>query len=123
MDGLSIEVDNLADVTRALREVGVYVDEPKDALEEIAERGARAVERHTPRRSGRLAGRVSGRQSRKAAVVTASTDYAGVINYGWPARNIAPAQYMQEGEADVLPDAVSIFEDAINDQIKEHHFR
>ena len=119
-------VTGLREVVRGLERAGVEVQDLKDAFAKIAERGAQAIKAHTPRRSGRLASDVRGNRAKSKAVVTAGRAgiaYAGAINYGWPARNIAPAEYMQRGEADLEPVALQMLEDGINDKIREQHFR
>lgn len=119
-------VTGLREVVRALEKVGVDIQDLKDVFAEIADRGARAVEAHVPRKTGRLAGDVRGNRAKSKAVVAAgrsSVPYAGPINYGWPDRNIAPAEFMQRGEADLEPVAIQLLEDGVNNKIKEQHFR
>lgn len=122
MDAVEVVVD-LGGVIPALRRVGRYVDEPDDAWDEIADEAARAVASHTPVVSGRLRSRVRGRAGRRKATVTVSTDYAGAINYGWAARNIEPAEFVQKADADMQPRAVQLLEDGINHKITEQRFR
>src|SRR4051812_42073766 len=101
-----------AEVARALRSLGVEVDDLKAAFAALAAEGAQVAARHAPRRTGRLAGSIRGTRARSAAVVTASVPYAGAINYGWPRRGIAAAGFMQA--ADSAPRAVAALEAEIN---------
>ena len=64
--------------------------------------------------------------TKRQAVVTAgraSVPYAGPINYGWPARNIAPSHFMQRTDAVMAPRAIQLLEAEINQRIREKQFR
>ncbi|MDI6908636.1 hypothetical protein [Nocardioides sp.] len=114
-------VTGLAQVTRALREVGVEVDDLKNAFAAIAAEGARLAAGFAPMRSGRLARDIRGNRAKSKAVVTAgraSVPYAGPINYGWPARNIAASGYMQKASTAMEPVALRRLADEIDNQIK-----
>lgn len=118
----SIRVTGVRQVVRALEAVGLEVDDLKDAFSTIAAEGARAVQRHTPVKSGRLRGDVRGNRAKSKAVVTAgraSVPYAGPINYGWPARGIEAAGFMQAGDAEMAPKALDALEAELNRQIKK----
>lgn len=114
-------VEGLNKFTRALTQVGVEIDDLKDVMGGIAALGARFASGFAPKRSGRLAGTIRGNRAKSKAVVTAGrarVPYAGPINYGWKARNIAPARFMQRADAQVAPRAVQMLEDGVNDVIK-----
>lgn len=119
-------VEGVREVVKALTDLGFEVADLKDVFSEIADRGADAVAAATPRASGALAADVRGNRAKSKAVVTAgrsSIPYAGVINYGWPARGIEPSEFMQRGEAVIEPDALRLLEDGINDKIKDKRFQ
>lgn len=66
-----------------------------------AEAAAEVVRARTPVRSGRLRSTVAVEGDDDAAFVTAGgpvAPYAGAINYGWPARDIAPARYLDASD-------------------------
>lgn len=54
-----------------------------------------------PHRSGRLESSVRGAASAKTAALMVGDNnkvpYAGVINFGWPARNISPQEFIYSG--------------------------
>lgn len=119
-------VEGLNSVVRAVQQLGLELEDLKDVFAEIAERGAQAVESHVPRRSGRLAADVRGNRAKSKAVVTvgrSSVPYAAPINYGWPARGIEPAGFLQKGDEEMQPIAVQLLEDGINSKIREKNFR
>ena len=120
------QVQGLSQVVRALKALGLDVDDLKGAFGEIASEGAQAAARHAPKRSGRLAGDIRGNRAQSKAVVTAGRariPYAGPINYGWPARNIAASGFMQKADEEMQPKAVQRLEDEINKQIRAKGLR
>lgn len=114
---LEVRVDS-ADVERALARLA---DDLADLpVQLVADRAARAVAGFAPRRSGRLASSVSGWDAGGARVeVRVESVYGGVINYGWPARNIAPAGFVERGVESALPGAVSDVADAVQSAINQ----
>jgi len=118
----SVRVEGLTKLTRDLKAVGLEVDDLKDAFSTIAARGAQLASRFAPRRSGRLAGDVRGNRAQSKAVVIAgraSVPYAGPINYGWAARNITGAFFMQRASDAMEPVALVQLNQEIDKQIKK----
>lgn len=121
VDRVGFRVEGLSSVVRSLTRMGVEVEDLKAAFSAIAAEGAARAARYAPRRAGRLAADIRGNRAKSKAVITAgrtSLPYAGPINYGWPARNIQPASFMQSADADMQPIAVQMLETEINRQIK-----
>lgn len=121
-----VRISGLTAVTRALLEIGLEVDDLKDAFSNIAARGARAAAQFAPKRSGRLARDIRGNRARSKAVITAgrvSVPYAGPINYGWAAHNIAPNGFMQKADQVIQPWALRELERDINKQIARRGLR
>lgn len=120
------KVEGLTSVVRALSELGLEVDDLKDAFSEIAKQGAETASRYAPRKSGRLAADVRGNRAKSKAVVTAgraSVPYAGPINYGWPGRHINPSLFMQRADEEMQPKVIPMLEDEINRKIREKNIR
>ena len=121
-----VRVDGLSKVIRQLKAFGLEIDDLKTAFAAIAAEGAAAVAKHAPRRTGRLASNVRGNRAQSKAVVRAggaAVPYAGPINYGWRARNIEPAHYMQKGDQEMQPIAVRRLEAEIEKQITKKGLR
>lgn len=119
---VGFRVEGLAQVVRALTEAGLEVEDLKDAFGSIAREGAQLAASAAPHASGRLAGDIRGNRAKSKAVVTAgraSVPYAGPINYGWPARGIVPAGFMQEADRQLQPRAVQLLENAVNETIRK----
>lgn len=121
-----VRVDGLSKVVAQLKAFGLEIDDLKTAFAALAAEGAAAVARHVPRRSGRLSSSVRGNRAQSKAVVRAggaAVPYAGPINYGWRARHIEPANYMQKGDAELQPTAVKRLEAEIEAQITRKGLR
>lgn len=115
-DLVTIKVSGAKELRRAARNAGDDAKgELKDAHKQVADRVARRAERLAPRRSGALAGSVRGLGSQSKAQVAAgrgrTRDYAGVIHYGWPARNIEPNPYLTDAVSDEMADVRDEIED------------
>jgi hypothetical protein len=110
----------LAALTRDLQKLGASLDDLKTVFGSVAREGAEIASSFAPKKSGRLAGDVRGNRAKNKAVITAgraSVRYAGPINYGWPARNITGALFMQKADAELSPRAVDMLDDGITDII------
>jgi hypothetical protein len=95
-----LEVEGLDDLLRVARrvhskEINAAVRKANVDAAAIARDDARA---HAPRKSGRLAASVTAVRSLKYGAVKAGTaarvPYAAPIHWGWPARNIAPREFL-----------------------------
>lgn len=120
--GGGVRIDGLNQVIRDLLAIGLEVEDLKGAFSAVAARGARLAAAYAPRRSGRLAGDIRGNRARSKAVITAgraALPYAGPINYGWAARNIAPSGFMQKADLALQPFAAKQLDNEITKQIRK----
>jgi hypothetical protein len=121
VDG-GVRIDGLNQVVRGLQELGLDIEDLKDAFAPIAARAARYASSFAPRRTGALAASIRPNRSKNKAVVVAGkarVPYAGVINYGWARRNISPSSFMQKADERMRPLALQMLDDAINAKIRE----
>jgi len=121
---VSLRVEGLQSLVRDLLALGLDVEDLKDAFSDIAKSTAAAAARYAPKgATGRLAGSVRGNRARSKAVIAAggktSAPYAGPINYGWRARRIQPAGFMQKADAFMKPYATRVLTDNINRKIRQ----
>lgn len=80
-------------LARTLKEAGASLDEMKALHAEVGETLEAGAEPLIALRTGALAGTLRSSGTKREAVLRAgggSVPYAGVIEFGWPARNIAP---------------------------------
>ena len=102
-------------------ELGLEVDDLKDAFSSIAREGAERASARAPHRTGRLAGSIRGNRAKSKAVVAAgraAVPWAGPINYGWPARNMSGSGFMQRADEEMRPIAIQRLEEEINRKIR-----
>ncbi|GAA2082181.1 hypothetical protein GCM10009840_17840 [Pseudolysinimonas kribbensis] len=95
--GVRVRVEGLRTTVSRLNKAGADADDMKDLMHGIGELVVHAA--HVPDRSGALAGTVRAGRGKTKAVVRAGgakAPYAGVIHYGWPARNIAPHPFLTD---------------------------
>lgn len=115
------EVTGLNELVRDLQAIGLTVEDLKDAFAKIAAEGAALASRAAPKVTGRLAASIRGNRAKSKAVVTvgrAAVPYAGPINYGWPARNIDAALFLQSIEPVLGPRALERLEEEITEIIR-----
>jgi len=115
--GEGVRVQGLNALTRDLQKLGAEVDDLKDVFSEIAKEGADRASSFAPVLTGRLRDTIRGNRAKNKAVITAGrarVPYAGAINYGWPARNITGALFMQKADAELSPRAVDMLDAGID---------
>ena len=100
MAGRQVSVEGARELRKALKTVG---DEAKAGLKEtnleVAEIVARAAVTKVPAQSGALRETIRAAGAQTRASVKAGfkkVPYAGVIHFGWPARNIAPQTFLYD---------------------------
>jgi hypothetical protein len=113
--GFRVRVTGINELARSMRQLGAHFDDLNDAFSTIARQGARLASEFAPVRTGRLAKGLRGTKTQKnKAVVRVAlksvNEYAGVINYGWPKRNIQASEFMQKADAALLPYALDLIE-------------
>lgn len=92
-----LRVEGLGRTIRALSKSGADAQDMKDLMHSIGTLVVRAA--NPPVLTGRLSTTLRAGRGKTKAVVRAGgarAPYAGVIHYGWPARNIAPNQFLTE---------------------------
>ena len=119
---LSTRVSGLRQLGRDLEAFGLTVDDLKGAFGAIAAKGAKTAAQLAPRRTGALAGSVRGNRAKSKAVIAAGfarrVEWAGPINYGWPAHNIRGSFFMQRADAKIEPVALSELDKEIDKAIR-----
>lgn len=117
-----VRVEGLSRLVRDLQEMGVALEDIKEAFARIASVGASTASSFAPVKSGKLAGTIRGNKAKNKAVITAGrarVPYAGAINYGWPSRGIRASGFMQKADERLKPLAPQMLEDEIRRLISE----
>lgn len=92
-----IEITGLREAVRDLQKLGVSIEDLKEAFGSISNQVVQEAGRIVPTVSGKLAGSIRPAKTKNKAVVRAGSagiPYAGVINYGWQSRGIAPSGFL-----------------------------
>lgn len=121
MPGGGVRVEGLRQVVKGLEDLGVSVDDLKEAFGPIAAQAARVAAGYVHSQTGALAGSVRGNRAKSRAVVTTgrtSVPYAGAQNYGWPRRNIEAQGFYAKTDEVMEPLAIGLIESALEAAIR-----
>jgi hypothetical protein len=121
--GIGVRVEGLDQLLRDLRKAGVEVNEIKDAMGKVAAIGAQLAAGFAPSRTGRLRRSIRGSRQVRRAIVRAGgarLPYVAPINYGWRARGITAAHFMQRVDEPIGPIAVRLLDDELGAIIGRH---
>ncbi len=116
-----VRVTGLSRTVRQLTKAGADAADLKDLMHSVGTLVVRAA--NPPVLSGVLAGTVRAGKGKTKAVVRAGgarTPYAGVIHYGWPARNITPQPFLVEALNRERSDVLTALDQGITDLLKKH---
>ena len=112
-----IQITGVREAARDLERLGVRVEDLKAAFGRISAEALPVYRGFTPVRTGRLRGNYrQGRTKNRAVLYVggASVPYAGPIQYGWAARNIQGAHFIEKGDEAMGPRAVDAIEAELN---------
>jgi hypothetical protein len=115
---VGITVEGGRQLRKALADLDPKLDDLKDAHQRVANIVAQAAKGRVPRRSGRLAGTIRGNRAKSRAQVKAGgarVRYAGVIEWGWPKRNIPAQHYLVYAAHTTEPLWQRIYLEDVND--------
>jgi hypothetical protein len=99
----------------------------KGALKEMNLEAATIVKKKAdglvPVRTGRLAATLRASGTQKSARVRAGfkrVPYAGVVHFGWPARNIRPQPFLYEALDSRRAEVLAVYDERLSQLIKEY---
>lgn len=120
-----IEIKGVATVAKTLRKAGIKLTELKPVNLEaatIALNRARAI---APVRSGKLKATLRASGTNRAGVIRAGNNraqgvpYAGPIHWGWGRRGIPKNPFMAKAAKDTEPQWQSVYEDIVNEALRQ----
>lgn len=116
-----VRVEGLRSTLRKMSEAGADATDMKALMHEI---GMLVVnDAAPPRVSGALAGSMRAGRGKTKAVVRAGgakVPYAGVIHYGWPARNIKPQPFLLDALQRQRSNALGKLEEGIQEILRKN---
>jgi hypothetical protein len=98
MAAFTVSVKGLREVTRSFKQYEGAVDDLKEANAAISSKVAQSAVATTPKLTGQLASTVRGNRAVQRVQLKAGgarTPYAGIIEYGWPAKNIEAQPFLR----------------------------
>jgi hypothetical protein len=101
--GYTVTIKGVNEVIRSLKQYEGAVDDLKDANAAIGNKVAVTAKATAPFKTGSLSGTVRANRAMKKVQIKAGgarVPYAGVIEYGWPARNIEAQPYLRRAAWD-----------------------
>lgn len=108
---------------QTMRKAGADFEDLRAVNREAAEIAAPAVRRLAPRGStGRLVKSVRVGATKRAGVIRVGSKrvpYAGPVNYGWPAHNITPRFYANNGVAQTETQWAKVYEEFVDKVISQ----
>jgi hypothetical protein len=97
---IKLKLTGLESLNRDLTQAGLKLSDLN--FQGVANQGMRLAAAYAPRRTGKLAASLRASAGKSGASIRAGgarAPYAGPINYGWRARRIAPAGFMERADA------------------------
>lgn len=116
-----VRIEGLGRTLRAMSKAGADAQDMKNLMHDIGMLVVNAA--NPPELSGRLAGSLRAGRGKTKAVVRAGgarVPYAGVIHYGWPARNIAPNPFITDALQRQRGRALNMLDDGIQNILKKN---
>lgn len=115
----SVQIVGARRLRATMKRAGVDLGQMSAAHQQVGSIVIAASSPLAPRKSGRLATSLKATRTRASAVVKSNVIYAGVQEYGWPARNIAASAFVRGGAKNSEPVWLSTYLDAINKALKQ----
>jgi hypothetical protein len=101
--GFTVAVKGLREVVRSFDQYAGAVDDLKEANAKIGSVVAQTAKATAPYDTGALQGSIRFNRAKQKIQLKAGgarVPYAGVIEYGWPARNISPQPFLRRAAWD-----------------------
>ena len=98
MAGYTVTIKGVNEVIRSLKAYEGAAQDLKEANSAIGSKVSTAAKATAPFQTGALAGSIRGNRALKKVQIKAGgarVPYAGVIEYGWPARNIEAQPFLR----------------------------
>lgn len=117
-----IRVAGLGKALRAMQRAGADAEDMRELMISLGMIVIHAARPRTPVLDGRLQATLRPGRGKTKSVVRAGgarTPYAGVIHYGWPARNIAPQPFLADAVTSTQSRVLGALDDGIGDLLKK----
>lgn len=122
--GLTLRVEGLGKTLRAMEAAGADSEEMKSLMHSLGMVVVRSA--NPPALTGTLAATLRAGRGKTKAVVRAGgarAPYAGVVHYGWPARNIPDNEFLTEALNRTRPQILANLSNGLGDILKKHDLK
>ena len=119
-----ISIKGVKQVTDTLTKLGKDLESNIELNKELSATLSQKASAMAPRLTGALASSVQGNPSAEKAQIlagSAAVPYAGVIEYGWPDRNIDAQPYLNPAVYDNLGYIIEKYNESIQKAIKQYN--
>ena len=119
----AITIQGIKEVTDSLKKLGKDLESNIELNKELSTSLSQKASALAPRLTGALASSVVGNPSAEKAQImagSAAVPYAGVIEYGWPDRNIDAQPYLNPAVNDNMGYIVEKYNDSIKKAIQKY---
>ncbi len=119
---MRLRVEGLGRTLRSMSKAGADAEDMKDLMHSIGEVVVRAAQ--PPTLSGALARTIRAGRGKTKAVVRAGgarAPYAGVIHYGWPARNIEPHPFLTDAIKQTRSQLLHHLDEGLGDILRKNN--
>ena len=123
-EAIEINLIGVKEAQAAIDKLAVELEKNITLNKELSTTLAQKASAMAPRLTGALASSVVGNPSEQKAQILAGSSavpYAGVIEYGWPAKNIQARPYLTKAVNDNMNYIIAKYEDNIKDNIKRYN--
>lgn len=120
---VEVTVTGIEEVKASILKLANALEESLDLNKELSTTLARKASTMAPRLSGALASSVVGNPSAEKAQIVAgngAVPYAGVIEYGWPAKNIQAQPYLRPAVNDSMEYIIATYDKYIEKAVKKY---
>jgi hypothetical protein len=119
-----ITISGVKEVTDTLNKLGRDIESNIELNKELSTTLSQKASAMAPKLTGALASSVVGNPSAEKAQIlagSAAVPYAGVIEYGWPLRNIEAKPYLNPAVRDNMGYIIEKYKDSIQAAIKQYN--
>jgi phage gpG-like protein len=120
----NISIQGVKEVTDSLNKMARELESNIELNKELSTTLSQKASALAPRLTGALASSVVGNPSAEKAQImagSAAVPYAGVIEYGWPDRNIDAQPYLNPAVNDNIGYIIEKYNDSIQKAIKQYN--
>lgn len=121
---LEVDITGVKETQVILQKLAKELESNIELNKELSTTLAQKASNMAPRLTGALASSVVGNPSAEKAQILAGSDavpYAGVIEYGWPAKNIQARPYLTTAVNQNMGYIVEKYNDSIEKAIKKYN--